>query len=136
MGEEVTVQEFERAALALAVWHEAGDCNIDTMLCIAFTIKNLAKRDEIGVGAAIVKHRLLHGIEAHADVFPDVRDPRITKMLQRIDEVDSQFAEDLTNKAIYYINMGKPVPEKLAWLLKHPDGHTMCGISGQFHFFN
>jgi hypothetical protein len=131
----MTVQDFDRAILALACWYEAGDGNIDTMLCIAHTINNLAKKEEIGIGEAVVEHRKLHGIDTHDNVYPDERDPRVTRLLQRIDDVGSPYSVDLTNGAIYYIDLGKSVPEHMGFLLKHPDEHPMCAISGGMHFF-
>lgn len=132
----MTTKDFNYAVLALEGWREAGEhAPLDTVMCVAYTIYNLAMRDEIGVGAAVLKHREMHGLTAPQESYPDERDPKFAKLLQRISDIGSPFAEDLTNGAVYYLDLAKPVPEHLAFLLKSPDDHPRVASCGTKHYF-
>lgn len=123
----MTAQDFDKSLLALACWQEAGGDTVDTLLCIASTIVNLASRDELGTGEAISKHREMQGLDPSDLEYPDTRDPRLVKLLQRIDTIGSPHFEDLTNGAVYYQNLSEnTAPVK---------GMELCAKQGRFHFF-
>lgn len=127
----MTSREFNLAALALAAWQEGADSSVEVMICIARTIWNLAQRDEIGVLDAIDRHRNLHGLldeDNHPN--PDERDPKFTKLLQRIDEIGSQYSDDLTNGAIYYADLSSP-----SQIAKEIAKNESCAVAGRLHFF-
>ena len=131
----MTVQDFEHSLLALACWREVGEASIDAMLCVAHTIMNLAKRDGIGVGDAILSHRELHNLQKDESTYPDVRDPRIAKMIQRVGDIDTQYSEDLTSGAVYYLDLGKPVAKEMKFLLEDEEAHPRVATCGALHFF-
>jgi hypothetical protein len=131
----MNVQDFDCALLALEGWREAGDDRLDTMLVIASLISNLSKRDEITIGEAILKHRELHGLPAPEEKFPDPRDPRMAKLLLKIGDLGGPWGEDLTNGAIYMVDVNQPIPDHLAKLLQDPEAHPMVGMHGTRKFF-
>jgi hypothetical protein len=131
----MNIPDYEGAILALACWRESRDGTVESMLCIGNTIVNLATLQEIGTGEAIVQHRLLHGLLGDGASYPDTRDPMFCKLLRRIDDITSQYHEDLTNGAIYYIDLSKEVPAHMKFLLNSPEEHPMCAVSGSRHFF-
>lgn len=126
-------RDFERALLALESWREASNEGVESMLAIAWSIHNLSKRDSSSLGEAIIKHKSLHGLEFNAaPEFPDCRDPRFTRLLQRVSDVGTPQGEDLTNGGIVYIvpTIGS---ERVQELVK--DGHTLCATSARRHWY-
>jgi hypothetical protein len=131
----VTAQDFERSLLALESWREAGDDSVDQMLCIAWTIMNLGKRDNLSIGEALRQHKNLHGVDDSNGAFPDVREPRFMRLLQQINDVGTQFGEDLTNGAIYYTEISKPDTALAKELAGKPNEHPLSAVFGKRHFF-
>src|SRR5665213_2719383 len=124
----MTVHDFDRAMLALASWQEASDMSADVMLCIAHTIMNLAQRDNISIGEAILKHKVLHGSSLDGKQ-PDVRDPVFVRLLQRIEEVGGLIRSDITKGAIYHVDLSAPIPEALSSIVTDAD-HGLTAVYG------
>lgn len=123
----MTAQDFDRSLMALAAWVESDGGTVEEAICIARTIWNLSQREEISVGRGLVLHRELHNVQS-TDQYPDPRDPKFVRLLQRIDDIGSVYAEDTTNGATYYADLSRGEP---AWLRDR----QVCAVSGRFHFF-
>lgn len=130
-----TAQDFENSILALESWREAWGESVDQMLCVAWTIRNLATRDTLSIGDAIRQHKNLHGLDDSNTLFPDVREPIFMRLMQRIDEVGSSYGDDLTNGAVYYVDVRNDSSPLVRELLGKPDEHPLCSVFGRRHFF-
>ena len=131
----MTTKDFDSGLLALQGWREGHKEGAQVALYVAYTIHNLAKSKDISIGEAVVLHRAMHFLPAMEDEFPDCRDPQFTRLLQRIDQVTAEFAEDPTNGAIYYAELSNGAPEYIKPILADSERHPMCAISGTRHFF-
>lgn len=132
----MTVQDFDSAILALAAWREAQPTDpVDAMLCIALTIVNLSRRYDLSIGEAIVRHQELHGVSVDYSLFPDTRDPRFMRLIQRIGDVTAGYIDDMTGGALYYVDLSKPHAEELDAVLESPEEHPMCAVAFGRHFY-
>lgn len=105
------------------------------MVGIAYTISNLAKKDELPIGDAILKHREMHNSADYADVFPDQRNPVIGKLLVQVSDIDTPYENDLTNGAIYLIDVSEPLTESEKELLNDSENHPLVAHIGSCKFF-
>ncbi len=105
------------------------------MAGIAYTISNLAKRESLSVGDAILKHRELNCIEDCAEVFPDPRDPALGKLLVSVSDMNTPFEDDLTNGAIYFVDIALPLKDHEKALLNDPENHPLVSHIGSVKFF-
>lgn len=133
----MTPTDFEVAILTLFCWQRGESYGLDVMVATANLIKNLAAQREIGLLDAITEHESINCLEPLGDdVYPDTRNPVFAKLLHSVADVYYKRSDDITNGAIYVLDLSKPLDEELrAEVLGNPDAHPMSAIIGRFKYF-
>jgi hypothetical protein len=133
----LTTADFEGSMLALFCWRRSRVSGLDAMVATANTVRNLSRRDGLSICEAITQYDQVNFSEpVESEEYPDVRDPMLVNLMRHIEQIYYGRAEDITNGAIYSVNLTAQVdPRFREEILDKPDEHPMCAIVGRKHFF-